>query len=166
MASGKQRWGVVRRSVEVWGLAHGRWTVIKRVFLDIVLGVLLFVLVLIVEFVVTLPFGGPPPESGDLRGFLNHEFLLTAAPVLLLAGLLGLVVHTRSIREGLRRGLIWMAVIAAIYLVIGLGNATTVMFATPGMWLTLAAVAAGAVAAGWLDERGAGRTHHFRPAAD
>ena len=139
---------------------------IKRRFIDIGLGFLLFLLVMIVEFLVTLPFGTPDQGMSQLRGDLNREFLLTAAPALVLSALVALAAHTRSTGRGLSRGLTWLVVIGALYLAIGLGKATTVMFATVGMWLTLVAVVGGAVLGGWLGGRRKPGTARQTPGAN
>ncbi len=125
---------------------------IKRHLVDAGLGLLLFFLVMVVEFLVNLPYGSPAADA-DLWGPLNRELLLTAGPALAVSGLLAFGSHTRSWRQGLRRGVTWALVLGVLYLVIGLGNGTAVMFATWGLWLTLMAVLVGAVAGGWLGGR-------------
>lgn len=126
---------------------------IRRRLVDIALGLLVFLLVMIAEFVVTLPEGTPAQTPWPTRAGLNHEFLLAAGPALLIAALVAFGSHTRSVRQGLRRGVTWLVVLGVLYLAIGLGNGTTMMFATVGMWLMLAAVVAGGVAGGWLGAR-------------
>ncbi|HEX2857080.1 MAG TPA: hypothetical protein VHO26_06330 [Propionibacteriaceae bacterium] len=125
---------------------------VKRRLIDVGLGVLLFLLLLIAEFLVTLP-SGTPADGARLRAGLNHELSLTAAPALVLSVLLAIGSHTRSSAQGLWRGLTWVVVVGLVYLAIGLGNGTTVMFATTGMWLTLAAVVVGSVIGGWVGGR-------------
>ena len=127
---------------------------VKRLLVDVGLGLLLFILVMILEFVVTLPSAPAGPDlPAPSRADLNREFLLTAAPALVTSAVVAMGSHTRSPRQGLRRGITWVVVLVAFYLAIGLGNGTTAMFATPGMWLTLAAVLLGAVGGGRLSER-------------
>jgi len=125
---------------------------VKRRLIDVGLGVLLFLLLLIAEFLVTLP-SGTPADGARLRAGINHELSLTAAPALVLSVLLAVGAHTRSSAQGLWRGLTWVIVVGVIYLVIGLGNGTAVMFATTGLSLTLAAVVVGSVVGGWIGGR-------------
>ena len=125
---------------------------VKRIAVDVGLGVSLFVLVMVAELLVTLP-SGSAAEGSDLASALNREFLLTALPALVLSTALAWWAHTPSPGHGMGLGLVWALVLGLFYLSIGVGNGTSVMFATGGMWLMLAAVVAGATLAGWLPRR-------------
>lgn len=125
---------------------------VKRIGVDAALGVVLFILVMAAEILVTLPFG-TPAEGSDLAAGLNREFLLTAGPALVLSAALAWWVRTPSPGHGMGRGLVWALVSVLFYLAIGLGNGTTVMFATPGLWLLEIAVVVGATLAGWFPPR-------------
>lgn len=121
----------------------------RHVLVGITQGLGLFVLIMIAEFLVTLPFGEGIPESDRAAwaAAVNTELLLTAIPAFLITGAAAWLVRAGSAAEGLRRGAVWTAVVAALYVLIALGNRTP-MFTSPGIYVLLAATLAGPVVAG------------------
>jgi hypothetical protein len=124
----------------------------KRILTDVATGVGIFLLVMIAEFVVTLPdwLGtGPYTENDQVRWrVLLIEFALAAPFALVISWVVGRWRRTSSLGEGLQRGLIWAAVACFFYLIMAWGNGTWVLFAVPTLYILLAALVAGAVVSG------------------
>ncbi|MHC1721448.1 MAG: hypothetical protein AB9844_12380 [Clostridiaceae bacterium] len=92
----------------------------KKLLINILLGFLVFVLILICEAAVTMPFGDP--QEGKLTMYLTYEFLLTAIPAGLVTFILALVSRTKTKAEALAKSLIWTAVVVLLYFVIAFFN--------------------------------------------
>ena len=80
----------------------------KAIIQDVLTGLLIFVLYGL-EFAVTLPFGEPGGESGDLAAYLNREFLLTAIPAAILTYTAAMVTKVPTIVSAYRKSSIWTA---------------------------------------------------------
>lgn len=126
----------------------------KKLLVEATWGVGLFALILVAEFLVTLPFeSGLTDDAARLR-VLAIEFGLTAPCALVLAFALARARHTGGLVEGTRRGLIWLAVVALCYLGLALGNTNQIMLTVPTLYVLLACVLLGSVAAGaWAGRR-------------
>ena len=94
----------------------------KAIIKDVLSGLLIFVLIMVLEFAVTLPFGDPGNESGDLTAYLNREFLLTAIPAAILTYMAAMVTKVPTIVSAYRKSIIWTAVVLGLYTIIALGN--------------------------------------------
>ncbi len=133
----------------------------RRWVVDVGLGFAALVLVVIMEALVTLPFGEPDP--GQLREALNREFLLTALPALAVTALLAYVAKTAEARSGVRRGLIWAGIFAGAYAVLGVANGTISGFATIGAAVLLVSLVLGPVLAGYWRARSSAARPLGRP---
>ena len=94
----------------------------KAIIKDVLTGLLIFVLIMVLEFAVTLPFGDPGSESGELAAYLNREFLLTAIPAAILTYLAAMVTKVPTIVSAYRKSTIWTAVVLIFYTIIAVGN--------------------------------------------
>jgi len=124
----------------------------KRRLVLIGTGFGLFVLVMLAELVVTLPL--PLPGDAERPAALLLEFALTAPCALVLSFVLGWVLRLPDAPAGVRVGLLWAGIVAALYLLIALANDTLWLFGVPTIYLMFACVAAGAALAGaWAGRR-------------
>lgn len=94
----------------------------KAIIKDLLSGLLIFILIMLLEFAVTLPFGEPGGESGDLAVYLKREFLLTAIPASILTYLAARVMKVTTIANAYRKSIIWTAVVLGLYTIIAVGN--------------------------------------------
>ena len=108
-----------------------------------------------------------PPDwalsNDQVSGVIDVEFLTTAIPAFLITATLALMLNVRGIRQGVRRGLIWAAVLAVSYLIIGITNITTrhvtatepgILFDHSSLYVLLAATTAGPIVIGIIRRRG------------
>jgi hypothetical protein len=95
---------------------------VKAIIKDVLSGLLIFVLIMVLEFAVTLPFGDPGGESGELASYLNREFLLTAIPAAILTYTAAMVTKVPTIVSAYRKSIIWTAVVLGLYTIIAVGN--------------------------------------------
>jgi hypothetical protein len=93
-----------------------------KTIINLLIGLLTIILVTILEFLVTLPFGEPNPDT--IARFVNIELLLTALPAALVTYVLAWLFRTKSKSQAMHRSVIWTLVLGLWYLVIGLGNDT------------------------------------------
>lgn len=97
-----------------------RGDVTMKIVNDALLGLLAIIGITIFEFILTIPFGEPNPDT--ITKFINFELLLTAVPAILVTFLLAWLFKTKSKSEALNRSITWTIVVAIWYLVVALGN--------------------------------------------
>ena len=118
----------------------------KAIIKDVLSGLLIFVLIMVLEFAVTLPFGEPGGGSGDLAAYLNREFLLTAIPAAILTYTAAMVTKIPTIYSAYRKSIIWTAVVLGLYTIIAVGNDNLgPIFGSYGFYLLLLGVFLGPV---------------------
>jgi hypothetical protein len=120
----------------------------KLMLKDVLFGVLVFAAVMVCEFIVTLPFGEIAYESdrAEWAMLINREFLVTALPAALIAFASSFLLKTKSRKEAIRRGTIWVGVFVLLYILIGIGNHDLdLIFGTAGVYVVLACVFSGPV---------------------
>lgn len=141
----------------------------KRILIDIGVGALLLVVVTGFQYgayLLALAWGLPmayesaPEDPLSASGWLdqvNAMMLIAAVPTFVVSFVLARLLRIVDPSEGLRRGLIWTAVVAVAHVLIGLGNGTVGMFTGFGPYVMLMAVWLGPIVAGWLRGRSAHR---------
>lgn len=120
----------------------------KKVSKDLLFGVLIIVVILIFEFIVTIPFTEVASESDRARWafLINRELLLTALPAALITYTFTRLLKTKSRKDALRRGIIWTCVLALYYILISIGNGCfDLMFGTTGVYALLVCAFGGTV---------------------
>ena len=111
----------------------------KKIFTDFLIGILVFLAVMTSEFLVTLPFGQPENLEEEYLRYVNTEFLLTSLPALLITFIFSWAFQTKDTTSALQRSIIWTAVLALIYLLIGIGNSNLrILFGSFGIYCLLA----------------------------
>ncbi|MHA6513558.1 hypothetical protein [Tessaracoccus sp. Z1128] len=138
---------------------------IKRVFVDVAAGLGLAIAGQFLQFAASLagPLLGLPmpyesaPEDGTIPAALldqiNAMFWLAAAGMIVLSFLVAMLLKTRAVSDGLRRGAVWVAVVGLSQFLLSLGNGMVPVFGLLGTWAYLVAVFAGPVLAGLLGSR-------------
>ena len=140
----------------------------RRVLKDVAFGLVLQFFILILQFLAALiavplgwaPYESAPEDPANAPGWLAaiSAMMLIASPgVLLLTGALAQLLRVRTAHDGDDHGRVWLMVVAAVHLLIGVGNGTAAMFLAPGMWVMFAMIWLGPVAVGWW--RGGHRLH-------
>ena len=119
----------------------------KAIITDILLAFGIFVIIMILEFLVTLPFGAPTNlEVGELGAFLNREFLLTAVPAAIVTYLFARLSNGQTIVSAYRKSIIWTLMILAFYAIIAVGNDNVgPIFGSYGFYVLLAGIFAGPI---------------------
>ena len=119
----------------------------KKIFLDSLFGFLIVIVVTVLEFLVTLPFGEPGEFNQDYYlHLINREFLLTALPAGVTTFTFTQLLKTQSRKDARRRGIIWTVILFLNYLIIGIGNDNFKMiFGTFSIYVMLACAYLGTV---------------------
>lgn len=116
----------------------------KKLVINILWGFPILIAVQLCEFAVTLPLGDP---SGSLMQYLTYEFLLVAVPAGAVTFLFAMVTKTKSKAEAMSKSITWMAFLAVIYLIIGIGNGTfQPIYGNFAFYIFLACIFAGPIA--------------------
>jgi len=121
----------------------------KRIVKDILFGVLVLIVITILEFIVTIPFGLPGQEISrpEWAQIISRELLLTAIPGFLTSYVFAMLLKTKSRREAIRKSIIWTSIICINFLVMGMGNDNLdLIFGTIGIYVLLACTIAGPIA--------------------
>lgn len=121
----------------------------KRIVKDILFGVLVLIVITILEFIVTIPFGLPGQEISrpEWAQIISRELLLTAIPGFLTSYVFAMLLKTKSRREAIRKSIIWTSIICINFLVMGMGNDNLdLIFGTIGIYVLLACTFAGPIA--------------------
>lgn len=137
-------------------LAPERKVPMKRCFVDILFGLLVIVLVLAVQFVVTLPFTEAADSANPERWqqLINRELLLASLPMLIITYLLAKGRRTLGIADGAARGGIWALGVLLFYLFIGNQNGSLeLIFGSVGLYLLAACILAGPLLQGFAASR-------------
>ena len=120
----------------------------KIITKDALFGLLIIIVITILEFIVTIPFGEPAQEftSEVWAKFINRELLLTALPAALTTFIFTGRLKTKSKADAIRRGIIWSIILALNYMIIGIGNNNfELIFGEIGIYVLLACTFAGPV---------------------
>lgn len=120
----------------------------KKVIKDLLFGVLIILVILIFEFIITIPFAEVASESDRARWafLINRELLLTALPAALITYTFNWLLKTKSRKDALRRGIIWTGMLALYYILISIGNGSfDLMFGTIGAYVLLVCAFGGTV---------------------
>ena len=121
----------------------------KRLLIEIGVGVGLLILVQLAEAAVTLPFPPATDAVGQARwDALLLEFALTAPCALLIAWVLAYLRLPAGAMDALLRGLVWLGVFVVAMAAIAVANANQMIFTVPTLYLLMAAIPAGAALGG------------------
>ncbi len=115
--------------------------------IDILFGIVTIIIVTIFEYLVTLPFGKPGElNDGGYSHIINLEFLLTALPAAIVTFIFAWLLKTKRKSDSMRRAIVWTAMLALYYVLIGLGNNNLPeLFLTIGIYVMLICAFAGPI---------------------
>jgi hypothetical protein len=95
----------------------------KGLWKDALFGILIVVLVVAVEFLVTLPLGAPTGlDAAGLAAYIDQELLLTSLPAGLLTFLFAWILRTGSRAEANRKSIVWTLMVLINYVAVGVLN--------------------------------------------
>lgn len=138
---------------------------VKRVFVDVAIGVGLAILGQVAQMIASIvgPAIGLPfpyemaPEDGsippDLLTQISWMFALASVLMLALTFVIAWLLKVGTVAEGAARGAIWTAVVGLSQFLLGLGNGVVPVFGLIGTWVYLAGIFLGPVLAGLLRSR-------------
>jgi len=121
---------------------------LKTIIKDALFGILIIIVITILEFIITIPFGEPVEQIDRtmLANFINRELLLTALPAFLTTFVFAGLLKTKIKADSIRRGIIWAGILALNYILIGIGNDNfELIFSKIGIYVLLACSFAGPV---------------------
>ena len=128
----------------------------KSVIKDVLFGVLIVIVITILEFLVTIPFGLPAEgiSREEWAAFISRELLITAVPAFLTTFVFALLLKTKSKADAIQRAVFWTSILCINYIVIGLGNDNlSLIFGTIGIYVLLICTFAGPMAYMYLPFR-------------
>lgn len=131
--------------------------IMNKTIKDILFGFVVLLTIILMEFIVTIPFGltGEEMTSAEFSAIMNREFLLTAIPAAVVTFIFAAVRKTRTQAEALQRSIIWTLMVFLMYFLMGMGNNNLgEIFSTPGIYVLLAATFAGPLIYARINHRG------------
>ncbi|MCE5222028.1 MAG: hypothetical protein LLF98_12450 [Clostridium sp.] len=113
---------------------------------DVLYGIVIIIVITILEFIVTIPFGEVSEEIDNVKwaSMINLELLLTALPATVTTLVFAWLLKTKSKADALKKGIIWTSILALNYILIGIGNNNIrLIFGKIGIYVLLACAFAG-----------------------
>ena len=120
----------------------------KSVVKDFLFGILVLVVITILEFLVTIPFGyaGDQISREEWAAIINLELLLTAIPGFLTAYVFAMLLKTKSRADAIQKAVFWASIVCINFLIMGIGNDNLdLIFGTIGIYVLLICTFAGPV---------------------
>jgi len=118
----------------------------KSIIKDVLFGVLIVIVITLLEFVVTIPFGLPADgiSRDEWAAFISRELLITAVPAFLTTFVFALLLKTKSRADAIQKAVFWTSILCVNYFVMGLGNDNLgLIFGTAGIYVLLICAFAG-----------------------
>ena len=118
----------------------------KSILKDVLFGVLIVIVITLLEFVVTIPFGLPADgiSRDEWAAFISRELLITAVPAFLTTFVFALLLKTKSRADAIQKAVFWTSILCVNYFVMGLGNDNLgLIFGTAGIYVLLICAFAG-----------------------
>lgn len=113
----------------------------KNLFKDVVVGLLMFIVTLIIEFTVSVALGQDDPTkiSDDIRAAnVSMMFLASAIPIGLAAFAAAAALKPETRARALRMSVIWTAIFVGLNVLTGLGNDTMgIIFLGIGVYVSI-----------------------------
>ena len=79
----------------------------KKIFYDILLGILLFIFIFAAEFFIMLLIEDPAVLVNSQMALINLEFLLISLPAGILSFILAICLRTTKQPDALQKGIVW-----------------------------------------------------------
>lgn len=118
----------------------------KSIIKDVLFGILIVIVVTILEFVVTIPFGLPADgiTQDEWASFISRELLITAVPAFLTTYVFALLLKTKNRSDAIQKAVFWTSILCINYLILGIGNSNLgLIFGTIGIYALLICAFAG-----------------------
>lgn len=120
----------------------------KSVVKDFLFGILVLIVITILEFVVTIPFGYPGDQISrqEWGGIINRELLLTAIPGFLTSYVFAMLLKTKSRADAIQKAVFWASIVCINFLIMGIGNDNLdLIFGNIGIYVLLVCTFAGPI---------------------
>lgn len=120
----------------------------KSIIRDVLFGILIVIVVTLLEFVVTIPFGLPAEGIGrdEWAAIISRELLITAIPAFLTTFVFALLLKTKSKADAIQKAVFWTSILCVNYFIMGLGNDNLgLIFGTLGVYILLICAFAGPI---------------------
>jgi hypothetical protein len=118
----------------------------KSILKDVLFGVLIVIVITLLEFVVTIPFGLPADgiSRDEWATFISRELLITAVPAFLTTFVFALLLKTKNKADAIQKAVFWTSILCVNYFIMGLGNDNLgLIFGTIGIYVLLICAFAG-----------------------
>lgn len=118
----------------------------KSVVKDVLFGVLIVIVITLLEFLITIPFGYPAEglDRDAWAAFISRELLITAVPAFLTTFVFALLLKTKSKADAIQKAVFWTSILCVNFFVMGLGNDNLgLIFGTVGVYFLLVCAFAG-----------------------
>lgn len=118
----------------------------KSIVKDVLFGVLIIIVITLLEFVVTIPFGLPAEgiTRDEWAQFISRELLITAIPAFFTTFIFAFLLKTKTKAEAIQRAVFWTSILLINYFIMGLGNDNlNLIFGTLGIYALLLCAFAG-----------------------
>jgi hypothetical protein len=120
----------------------------KSIIKDVLFGILIVIVVTLLEFVVTIPFGLPADSISrdEWAAIISRELLITAIPAFLTTFVFALLLKTKSKADAIQKAVFWTSILCINYFIMGLGNDNLgLIFGTLGVYILLICAFAGPI---------------------
>ena len=120
----------------------------KSIVKDVLFGILIIVVITLLEFVVTIPFGLPAEgiTRDEWARFISRELLITAIPAFVTTFVFAVLLKTKTKAEAIQRAIFWTSILLINYFIMGLGNDNLdLIFGTMGIYALLLCAFAGPI---------------------
>lgn len=120
----------------------------KSIIKDVLFGILIVIVVTLLEFVVTIPFGLPADSISrdEWAAIISRELLITAIPAFLTTFVFALLLKTKSKADAIQKSVFWTSILCINYFIMGLGNDNLgLIFGTLGVYILLICAFAGPI---------------------
>jgi hypothetical protein len=120
----------------------------KSIIKDVLFGILVVIVVTLLEFVVTIPFGLPADgiSRDEWATFISRELLITAIPAFLTTFVFALLLKTKGKADAIQKAVFWTSILCVNYFIMGLGNDNLgLIFGTVGVYVLLVCAFAGPI---------------------
>jgi len=120
----------------------------KSIVKDVLFGVLIVIVITLLEFLVTIPFGLPAEgmNQDEYGQFISRELLITAIPAFFTTFVFAFLLKTKTKAEAIQKAVFWASILCVNYFIIGLGNDNLgLIFGTIGVYVLLVCAFAGPI---------------------
>lgn len=120
----------------------------KSIVKDVLFGILIVIVITLLEFIVTIPFGLPADgiSRDEWAAIISRELLITAIPAFVTTFVFAFLLKTKNKAEAIQRAVFWTSILLLNFFIMGLGNDNlSLIFGTVGIYVLLVCAFAGPI---------------------